>query len=200
VHPQTTNVTYKIDDGTAVTDVKKWVDAEKAEGSDPQFAPDTYVRVYGRITVFNGKKHVGAHFIRAIDDFNEVNYHLLEATYVHLSLTKGAAGQQGGNTAGNTGEDGMFVDNYGGDGGNTGVGGGGGGGSNARVAACSLRARTMYTFLQNTPGASEGINCNAIASGTNLSMRDVMAAADELLGQGLVYTTLDDETWAVLDY
>jgi replication factor A2 len=31
-------------------------------------------------------------------------------------------------------------------------------------------------------------------------MREVITAADELLGQGLIYTTVDDETWAILDY
>jgi len=191
VQPQATNITYRIDDGTGVTDVKKWIDAEKPNDSDPKYQPDTYVRVYGRLTTFNNKKHIGAHFIRAIEDFNEVNYHLLEATYVHLFLTRGAPGQGGGHAAAkHSGGDEMFVD--GGD--------GGGSAANARLVRCSKQAQTVHNFLANSPGGSEGINLHDIAAGTKLTTNQVLKAADELLGNGLVYTTMDDETWAILDY
>ncbi|KAL2023401.1 hypothetical protein VTK56DRAFT_2758 [Thermocarpiscus australiensis] len=196
VNPQTTNITYRLDDGTGVVDVKKWVDAERPDDADPKFAPDTYVRVWGRLQSFNGRKHVGAHYIRAIEDFNEVNYHMLEATYVHLCLTKGGPPgqqQQGGNdnnvAGGYDGGDGMFVDG----------GYGGGGGVPPRLSSCSRNAQIMFNFLANSPGGNEGLHLNVIASGTGLSVRDVLGAADELLGQGMVYTTVDDETWAILD-
>lgn len=193
VKPQATNITYSVDDGTGVVDVKKWVDAERPEGaSEAKFAPDTYVRVFGRLTSFNGKKHVGAHFIRAIDDFNEVNYHLLDATYVHLFLTKGAPAQGGAGAAGGDagGGDGMFVD-------------GGNGGARAapnRLKLCSKTGQTVFNYMQRMAAGDEGVGAPAIASGTGLSIRDVISGADDLLGQGLIYTTLDDETWAVLDY
>ncbi|KAK1759375.1 replication factor A protein 2 [Echria macrotheca] len=200
VQPQATNVTYKIDDGTGFIDVKKWVDAERAaaaaDSDSEHFAPDTYVRVFGRLTTFSGRRHIGAHFIRAIDDFNEVNYHLLEATYVHLVTTRGAPGGDGAASGGGGGAqhdgggDSMFVD--GGD-------GAGGGASRARLVNCSKPAQTMYRFLATT-GGGEGVHINDVAAGTRLSTNQVAAAADELLGQGLVYTTIDDETWAVLDY
>ncbi|KAK3390380.1 hypothetical protein B0H63DRAFT_112902 [Podospora didyma] len=194
VNPQTTNTTYRLDDGTALIDVKKWVDTDKPEAT-PNFEPDTYVRVMGRIQTYGGKKHIGAHFIRAIEDFNEVNYHLLEATYVHLCLTKGMPGgpnsAAAGGNAGGGGGDGMFVD-------------GGGGGDNSglpsKLGACSRNAQTVFKFLNNTPGGNEGLHLNMIASGTGLSVRDVMAAGDDLLNNGMVYTTIDDETWAILDY
>ncbi|KAK4039107.1 hypothetical protein C8A01DRAFT_36940 [Parachaetomium inaequale] len=199
VHPQAVNVTYRIDDGTGLIDVKKWIDAEKGE-TNPRYAPDTYVRVFGRLQSFNGKRHVGAHYIRAIEDFNEVNYHMLEATYVHLSLTKGAAAggageqqQQGGGDDG----DSMFVD------GGYGAGGGGGGAGDsaaiqARLSPCSRNARTIFNFLANTPGDG-GAHLNQVAAGTNLSTKEILAGAEELLGQGFIYTTEDDETWAILD-
>lgn len=193
VNPQTTNITYKLDDGTATIDVKNWVDPERPDDSTPRFTQDQYVRVLGRLKSFNGKKHVGALFMRPVDDFNEVNYHLLETTYVHLYLTKGPAGQQGGGGGGgnDAGGDSMFVDGYG-----TGDTGGGAG---TRLTGCSRNAQTMYNFLQNTPGGNEGVHLNLIASGTGLSVRDVLSAAEELLGQGHVYTTIDDETWAILE-
>lgn len=207
VNAQTTNITYRVDDGTGVTDVKKWVDAggddDEAGGASKGFALDTYVRVFGRLTTFNNKKHVGAHFIRAIDDFNEVNYHLLEAAYVHLALTKGApAGGDGVAGAGGAGDDNMFVDGgYGGGGATTGGGGGGGGSAvPSRVSACSRGAQNFFKYLTEAVGGVDGVNLNTIATGTGLSTREVIAAADELLGTGLIYTTIDDETWAILDY
>lgn len=195
VNPQPTNITYQIDDGTGIIDVKKWVDADKVEDSNPQYQPDQYVRVWGRLKSFNQKRHVGAHFIRAVDDFNEVNYHALEATYVHLYYTKGPLGGEGGQRTagdGNAGAgDSMFVDSY---------GAGGGSETNSKLGACGSNARKMYTFLSSSPGGNEGVHLNVITSGTGLTTRDVLGAADELLSQGLVYTTVDDETWAILDY
>jgi replication factor A2 len=194
INPQTTNVTYKVDDGTGVIDVKKWVDAEQPEDATPQFQLDQYVRVYGRIKTFGDRNHIGAQFMRAVDDYNEVNYHLLEATYVHLLLQKqakgGASGGQGG------GEDSMFVDNGDGQGGGV----DNGNASAQRLAGRSAAAKTIFNFLQNAPGGNEGVHLNIIASSTHLPVRDVIAAADELLTNGMIYTTLDDETWAVLDY
>jgi replication factor A2 len=196
VNPQAINITYRVDDGTGVIDVKKWIDADKGETS-PRFGLDTYVRVYGHLASFNGKRHVGAHYIRAIEDFNEVNYHLLEATYVHLCLTKGtsADGQQQHGAGGmDAGGDGMFVDG--------GYSAGGVGdstaGMQARLNPCSRNARTVFNFLANSaPG--DGAHLNVVASGTGLSASDIMSATEELLGYGLIYTTEDDETWAILE-
>ncbi|GAB1318981.1 Replication factor A protein 2 [Madurella fahalii] len=192
VNPQTTNITYKIDDGTAVIDVKKWIDAEKADDSDPKFPLETYVRVWGRISTFNGKKHINGHYMRAVEDFNEVNYHLLEATYVHLCSVKGGPpGQRQGDGAA-TGGDAMFVDS------------GGemsGGAPHVKLSLCSRNAKNMFNFLANSPAAgNEGMHVNLIASSTGMSVEDVQAASEELMSHGMLYTTVDDETWAILDY
>ncbi|KAK5660298.1 hypothetical protein OQA88_12838 [Cercophora sp. LCS_1] len=192
INAQATNITYRIDDGTGVTDVKKWIDQDKAGDNNAKFALDTYVRCFGRITQIGEKRHINAHAIRAIEDFNEVNYHLLEAAYTSLFWTKGGvAGVAGAGGAGADadGGDGMFVD--GGDGGNFG---------NNKLKACSKKAQTMYNYLVHTPGGNEGIHLNTVTTGTGLSANEVLQAADELLSQGLVYTTMDDETWAILDY
>ncbi|KAH8758437.1 hypothetical protein F5883DRAFT_525387 [Diaporthe sp. PMI_573] len=192
VNPQSTNITYRLDDGTGTIDVKKWVDADKQEDLEPKYQLDQHVRVWGRLKSFSGKRHVGAHFIRAVDDFNEVNYHMLEAAYVHLYLTKGELGAANGDGDGNAGNgDSMFVDSYGAN---------GGGENAAKLGACGPNAQRMFKFLSETPGSNEGVHLNLITSGTGLSTRDVLAASDELLGQGLVYTTVDDETWAILEY
>ncbi|KAL6923666.1 hypothetical protein FSST1_000940 [Fusarium sambucinum] len=198
IQPQPTNITLKIDDGTGQIEVKKWIDVDKADDSEVGFELDSHVRIWGRLKSFNNKRHVGAHVIRPVADFNEVNYHMLEATYVHLYFTKGPLGGQGG---GANGDDGMFVDG----GGYNDNGGGNNNNNNnnqshTKIAGCGPLAKKMFNFMSDTPGGNEGVHVNIITSSTGMSVRDALTAADELLGQGLIYTTVDDETWAVLEY
>ncbi|KAH7030808.1 replication protein A 32 kDa subunit [Microdochium trichocladiopsis] len=189
ISPQTTNITYKIDDGTGIIEVKQWLDSDKQDeaSSKADIPLDSYVRVWGRVRNFN-RRHVGAHVIKPVQDFNEVNYHLLEATYVHLFFTKGGLPSAGG--ANGSGGDSMFVDNdsYGNSGGN------------ASLAGMSANARKMFQWLQNAEGGNEGVNLHMIAQGARMSVPDVMAASEELIGPGLIYTTVDDETFAILSY
>ncbi|UKZ60327.1 uncharacterized protein TrAtP1_001608 [Trichoderma atroviride] len=190
INPQQTNLTIRVDDGTGQIDVKKWIDADKQGDAEPGFEIDSHIRVWGRLKSFSNKRHVGAHVIRPVTDFNEVNYHLLEATYVHLVNTRGPAGA-GANANG----DSMFVD--GGDGFNAGAGGAQ---LPSKLSGCSTVAKRVYTYLNDTPGGNDGMHLSNITASTGLGMREVITAADELLGQGLIYTTVDDETWAILDY
>ena len=145
ISPQTTNITFRLDDGTGVIEVKQWLDAERQDDSGsntPQFALDSYIRVWGRLKSFNNKRHVGAFVIKPVTDFNEVNYHLLEATYVHLCLTKGAPNGAGAGAKGD--DDSMFVDGgYGG--GADGYGGGGG----DKLRNVSAKGKKFYNWLFN---------------------------------------------------
>ncbi|KAK7397625.1 Replication factor A protein 2 [Neonectria punicea] len=191
VNTQPTTITFKIDDGTGQIDVKKWIDADKAQDeADPGWELNTHVRVWGRLKSFN-KRHVGAHVIRPVTDPNEVNYHLLEATYVHLYFTKGPLGGQNG---ANGDGDSMFVDGGNYQAGNTASQ------APSKLSGCGGPAKKMFNFMNDAPGGNEGIHLNVITNSTGMSVRDVLTGADELLGQGLIYTTVDDETWAILEY
>lgn len=192
INPQQTNLTIKVDDGTGQIDVKKWIDADKQGDAEPGFEIDSHIRVWGRLKSFSNKRHVGAHVIRPVTDFNEVNYHLLEATYVHLFYTRGASGNSG---AGPNNSDSMFVD--GGDGYNAGAGGAQ---LPTKLSGCSAAAKRVYNYLNDTPGGSDGMHVSNITGALGLAMREVLTAADELLGLGIIYTTVDDETWAILEY
>src|ERR1700712_4256032 len=147
VSKQTTNITYKLDDGTGLIDVKQWLDSDAPEESaKDELSDNTYVRVWGRIKAFNGKKHVGAHVIRPVTDFNEIAMHLLEATYVHLYFTRGPPEsiQNGNAQAGG----GMFVDQ--GQGAPTTHAGG-----KPLPASLSATARRVFQTLQNAPQNNE---------------------------------------------
>jgi replication factor A2 len=195
ISTQATNITYKLDDGTGLIEVKQWIDSDApAETAKPPLQENTYVRVYGRLKPFNNKRHVGAHVVRPITDFNEINMHLLEATYVHLYFTRGppeslqGAGSRGGNA--------MFVEPSGYGGAANGTAGGGG----KPLPHMSATARRVFNQLQSVPQNNEGLHVQNIAAQLGLPTNDVFKAGDELLGLGIIYTTVDDETWAVLEF
>jgi replication factor A2 len=188
---QSTHHQLKLDDGTGVIEAKRYIDIEKMEEDEPDMELDQYVRVYGRLKAFNNKRYIAVHVIRPVTDFNEVNYHLLEATAVHLYSTQGLPGQQGAGAGG----DGMFVD-----GDNKGAAGMAGAAPGAKRINCSPTALKLYNFIKTAAVGNEGVHLQVITSGTGMTAREVMASADELLGLGEIYTTLDDETWAILEY
>ena len=76
-----TSQQYTIDDGTGTVVVKKWVDADDAEGAKQTLAAGQYVRVYGHLRVFQGARNVIAFNMRPVTDFNEITYHFLEVVY-----------------------------------------------------------------------------------------------------------------------
>ncbi|KAI9736417.1 MAG: replication factor A protein 2 [Claussenomyces sp. TS43310] len=193
---QTTNVTYKLDDGTGMIEVKQWIDSDAPEVSGRSaLQDDSYVRVWGRLKAFNNKRHVGAHVIRPVTDMNEISMHLLEATYVHLYFTRGPpeALQPGANGGGEGGGGGIFVD-QGGDGEAAPHAN-----SNVDLRRMSPAAKKVFALLQNAPQNNEGLHVAMMAAQLGLPQNDVFKAGDELLGAGIIYTTVDDETWAVLD-
>lgn len=139
------------------------------------------MRAWGRLKAFSNKRHLGAHFIRPLQDMNEINYHMLEATAVHLYFMKGPAGANG-------------------EAGQKAIGGGGGDmGGSALPAHVSTEARKVYATLRTTPSGNEGLHVHDIANRTGLEIADVHKAGEELLGEGVIYQTVDDETWQVLN-
>jgi len=68
------------------------------------------------------------------------------------------------------------------------------------LPAMSATARRVFNQLQAAPQNNEGLHVQNIAAQLGLPANDVFKAGDELLGMGIIYTTVDDETWAVLEY
>lgn len=192
-----TNTTYKIDDGTGMIEVKQWVDGDAANQEDmdldsqkPKLVENGYCRVWGRMKELNGKRHVGAHVIRPITDFNEVNYHLLEATAIHLYFTRGPPNASEKNVQVNDTSNGAMS-----------AGNAGGNVINGRsMPAVSANAWKIYCTIRDNPESNEGLHAQMIASQMGMQVADVYKGAEELVTGGYIFTTVDDNTWAVLEY
>jgi replication factor A2 len=185
-----------IDDGTGILDVKQWVDMDAtSDGSTQQFNGQ-YVRVLGQLKSFNNKKHVGSHKIQPVTDFNEVQYHLLEAAAIHLHLTRGPPEQYAP-----TGDGGAATSAYGQNrGGDVVMGGTGGDAGRGLLHDASQNARIVYNTVKNSSDSIEGMHFNNIRMKTLLPIDAVSKAVEELLALGVVYSTLDEYHVAALDF
>lgn len=198
---QTTNITYRLDDGTGTMEVKVWIDAEAfndpndPSNQKPKPVEHGYARAWGRLKAFNNKRHIACNIIRPVVDYNEVQYHLLEATAVHLHFTRGppeALQQQ-------TAKSGAVGLNGAASGLEAGYSAGGATGYPASLERASKFAKIVYNTIRETPQTQEGLNVSQIGVASGLPIETVMKAAEELSVLGLTYTTVDDETWAILD-
>jgi replication factor A2 len=157
-----------------------------SNGSGPaKLTENMYARVWGKLKAFSNKRHLGAHAIRQITDYNEISYHLLEATAVHLHFTRGPpgatkAGEQNGTSA------------------DTGMTNGGGGGGGGLPAGASATARKVYEVIRTSPQSNEGLNMYDIAQRLDLQADEVLKSGEQLLDMGVIYTTIDDHTWALM--
>jgi replication factor A2 len=154
----------------------------------PKVTEGAYARVWGKLRAFGGKRHVGAHVIRKIEDMNEVNYHLLEAAVVHCYFTKGPPEQfikseDTGAAQGIAGQA-AAAEQHGG----------------RALPPMSANAKQVFNALKTTPQNNEGLHVQNIAAQLKMQLPDAMKAGDELLGLGVIFTTVDDDTWAILEF
>ncbi|ORY13497.1 hypothetical protein BCR34DRAFT_264347 [Clohesyomyces aquaticus] len=192
ISTQTTNITYKLDDGTGSIEVKLWVDSDNMSEPDAnklKLVENAYCRVWGKLKSYDNKKYVGAHIVRPVEDFNEISFHLLEATLVHLYFTRGPLGSVAGGAGVNP--NGAVAQPVAGA--NSSAAGG------DLLSGYSAIARKVYMHMRTTEQSNEGLHQQQIAAAIGANTLDVARAGDELLTGGLIYTTVDDATWAVLE-
>ncbi|KAL4946799.1 hypothetical protein BDV06DRAFT_181573 [Aspergillus oleicola] len=200
ISTQATNVTYKLDDGTGEVEAKMWItptdemdttDDLGKEGKDKNGVEvNGYAKVFGKLkSLLGGRKVINTHAVRPLTDINELHFHFLEATAVHLFHTKGApdGGAKGGAGAGDSTMGGL-------DG--AGAGGAFGGGNLPNV---SPAARRVYNLMKTEPQSNEGLHAQLIAAKLGLPPSDVARAGEELINAGVIFSTVDDQTWVILE-
>ena len=161
------------------------------DDSKPKLVENKYARVWGKMRPFNNRRHIGSHAIRPITDLNELQCHLLEATRVHLEYTRGPPESISSNDAGAKGGGTNQQSGYGAsDSGTLGLG--------QYHSNLSYNAKRIMQCLQTVEQSNEGLHMHDIAQRLQMDTADVGKGADELLGAGAIYTTVDDNTWAPL--
>lgn len=65
--------------------------------------------------------------------------------------------------------------------------------------SASPAAGLVYTTLMDFPCVQDGMHVEEIVSRVGLKLEEVLKAGDDLMSMGLIYTTVDDSTWAVMD-
>jgi len=90
---QSTHYSFTIDDGSALMDVRVWLEADDQNlflrELRRTWQPHTYVRVVGHLRSFQQKRNVVAFRVQPLADPNELTLHLLDVVAAHLQNTKG---------------------------------------------------------------------------------------------------------------
>lgn len=87
-HDETTNYSFKINDGTGEIDCKKWKDNDSPSIFNALREGQT-ARVVGTIREFAGRSHLLVYNVVPVTNFNEVTHHILDVIFTHLQNTKG---------------------------------------------------------------------------------------------------------------
>ena len=72
-------------------------------------------------------------------------------------------------------------------------------GSNGRpLPQMSPAARKVYEAMRSGPQSNEGVHVHQLVTQLGMPYSEVMKAGGELSETSRIYTTVDDETWAIL--
>ena len=185
VKDTSTHVIFTIADGTGTIEVQFWMDTSEDGDSGSSIASTvrtactegSYVRVIGAIKVFNDRKQIQAFNILPVTNFNEITHHALEATYVHLKVTKGTSG------ASNSGSDDVSTKTYEGT-------------SSGATDDNTLQNVVLQVFREHSAQGESGLDIKRavemlVSKGHVAS--EVRKAIGFLADEGHLYTTIDED-------
>jgi replication factor A2 len=114
-----------------------------------------------------------------VTDHNEVIYHLLEATYVHLFNTRGGVDGDTSYKKETGAMEGVIP---------TGPANG-----NSELDRLEPLQKQIMLFVHSVPDTNEGVHVQTIAQAVRQPSAAVMQAVEVLSTDGLLYTTIDDD-------
>lgn len=196
----TSNIFLTLEDGTGQIEVRKWSDdtndvAQANDGDDgfgdskagasqiaQQYQIGTYVKVFGALKEFGGKKNIQYAVIKNVESFNDVIAHHLEAIKCH-AIANGK--MQGGTAAGNAGSEGqsLFV-------------------SEDDVSGKNPLQRILEYCKQQCIGKDANtfaVPIPLISQSLDIDETTVRNCCTTLTEQGFIYPTLDDNHFFAVD-
>jgi len=182
-----TDVTFVLDDGTGRIECNKWVqesvDSNEVEG----ILDGMYVRIHGHLKGFMGKRTLNVFSIRPITDFNEIASHFIDCIYVHLYNTRlrklqgGVTSQQQMANSTSTpmmGSRAAPTDQFSGQ---------------YNVGQKNIEQMVLdFLQLPSSNADEKGVHCDVIARQLRVSMDKLMSSIQNLVEEGLIYSTTDD--------
>ncbi|BGP13987.1 hypothetical protein JCM10213_005573 [Rhodosporidiobolus nylandii] len=187
-----TQTTMLVEDGTGQMDARSWLDPSAEEnGPAEEWQVNSYVRIIGSLKTFSNKRHINVNRCRKVEDANEILFHPLECIYVHKYYTEGPPG-------GGTAAAGINATSYTNDANPyAGDGGAGGGGAGDIYADLPGGQRQIMHFVAQAASSGEageeGVNVNAIVRGVGGNAAKVKEEVQNLVDDGHLYQTIDDD-------
>lgn len=183
VKESTTRLDYELDDMTGPPlEIKQFVDNDENipdEERVPTMRENTYVRVYGHVRSFSGKKNVVAFKVQPVTDMNELTCHILDVIYSHASVSKESAAEVGGRTS--TAAVGPSHN------------------ENAGNYGLSSLNKQVATVIRNS-NSDLGISISEVARHLKGAPEKAIREAVEFLSsEGHIYSTIDDDHFKATD-
>lgn len=205
----TSNIHVSVEDGTGQIEVRKWSDdindiatSQENDGKisssqlSRQYHIGTYVKVYGALKEFSGKKNIQYAVIKNIESFNEVLAHHLEVIKWHAIATGRLPDPSGSNAGTETALNGnendgrsLFV----------------GGSQSTDKFDGSGSGSPLQRILEFCRKQCEGKDANSfavpiplIAQTLNIDEATTRECCTTLTDQGFIYPTFDDNHFFAL--
>lgn len=88
---QANYILVTLDDGTGLAEVQYWIDAAAPAAAQIKelCSGNNYLRIFGNLREFQGRKDILAQRIQAVNNFDEVTFHMLQCVATHLANTRG---------------------------------------------------------------------------------------------------------------
>lgn len=187
-------ITYTIDDHTGQMEVTSFVE-DSDDGSAPTtmaLAEGQYAKVFGNIRWFNGKPSITCFKMFQIEDPNLITTHLLEVIHQSQMLLKLSNGQGEGVSNGNDVVKPVLENS-------TlaaipAMPGAGGGNKPEDVVVNIIKKQLQINAM--CPGVSKDLIKNSAPEFTNAQIEK---AVDYLLGQGMIYSSMDEDHFLLID-
>lgn len=197
---QSSHTSYRINDLTGSLDAKQWSNDNQVTDTSG-LGQGAWVRIFGRINVYQGRCSINVFEIAPITDFNDITLHFTECIYSHLANTtateKGPAQPQQQSQGGWNGQQQQQQQNQGG-GWNQNQnqnqqpqhGGNGNGGAGDSLQNKILNIIRSPEFENSETGCDVSVLFSRLG---NEDVNAIRAAIDQLSDSGMIYSTVDDE-------
>lgn len=195
-----TAYTYRVEDGTGCIDVKEWIDSEDnievARMREEAAVENIYVRIFGKLSSYDGKPQIVAHSFRKVSCGNELTHHFLETVHAAESYQRSnsiVGTPSGVNT--NLNFNNEIMGNGNGMQTSTPIGNGNGSGN---LGSDSL-TRDIQQYLESEDREEGGSIDKFVGMFSNrYSEKEIREKFNYLATEGVIFSTMDDDHYSII--